>query len=593
MLDRGIAYLTGDDIEVVTGTAGTSGTLMEWDDDGNAVESDGHAATHLPSGSDPLTTGTPVATSSANAEGSAQSFARSDHVHLMHNHTHDGGIAGMGGAMASYVDSSGFVNRTDSAIGMSGSDFQITTGSSYVIYCGGRIQTISATKSAAISNDVTLHYVYIHPSGTLTVTTTPWTITDDIAPVSMVYKNGTDYAVFEERHGYHRNRDWHAWAHDTIGTRYESGLAGTFDNTTFSIAQGTIHDEDIEIDTGGALTACRLWYRNTGAASMQFEDNITTPYKTDSGLQYDNAGSLAAVDNSKYVTSWVYATNDIDYPIAIVVGQAQYVTLSLARNDTPPAIPAIPVREWKLIYGVIYKNVGGTPTYQEARDYREVSTGPSSAYTPASHTVLTNRDAANSHPATAISADTTSFNGILSTADTTVQAAMDTIDDHNHDSAYAATGHNHDADYADIAHAATHTNGADDIQSATAAQKGVMTAAYASKLDGIEASADVTDATNVDAAGAVMESDFDANTILAADTDDTPAALTVAEDRIVGRASGGNIDDLTAAQVLDILVGTSTNGDVLYYNSGWQRLAKGSDGDVLTLASGLPAWVTP
>lgn len=54
------------------------------------------------------------------------------------------------------------------------------------------------------------------------------------------------------------------------------------------------------------------------------------------------------------------------------------------------------------------------------------------------------------------------------------------------------------------AHAASHVNGVDDIQSATAAQKGLMTSAYASKLDGIEAGADVTDATNVAAAGAVM-----------------------------------------------------------------------------------------
>ena len=46
-------------------------------------------------------------------------------------------------------------------------------------------------------------------------------------------------------------------------------------------------------------------------------------------------------------------------------------------------------------------------------------------------------------------------------------------------------------------HASTHTNGTDDIQSANSAQKGLMTSTYASKLDGIEASADVTDAGNV------------------------------------------------------------------------------------------------
>lgn len=46
---------------------------------------------------------------------------------------------------------------------------------------------------------------------------------------------------------------------------------------------------------------------------------------------------------------------------------------------------------------------------------------------------------------------------------------------------------------------------------------------------------------------------FDANTILAATSDDTPAAITIAEQRIVGRITGGAIGGLTAAQVLTVL----------------------------------------
>lgn len=74
-----------------------------------------------------------------------------------------------------------------------------------------------------------------------------------------------------------------------------------------------------------------------------------------------------------------------------------------------------------------------------------------------------------------------------------------------------------------------------------------------SKLDLIEASADVTDATNVDAAGAVMEADYNANTILAATSDDTPTALTVAEQTLVGRITGGNIAALTSTQVRTLI----------------------------------------
>jgi len=46
---------------------------------------------------------------------------------------------------------------------------------------------------------------------------------------------------------------------------------------------------------------------------------------------------------------------------------------------------------------------------------------------------------------------------------------------------------------------------------------------------------------------------FDANTILAANTDNTPAALTVGEQTIVGRKTSGNIAALTAAEAMNIM----------------------------------------
>jgi len=46
---------------------------------------------------------------------------------------------------------------------------------------------------------------------------------------------------------------------------------------------------------------------------------------------------------------------------------------------------------------------------------------------------------------------------------------------------------------------------------------------------------------------------FDAQSILAATADDTPAAVTVAEQTVIGRITGGNIDDLTPAQVRTLL----------------------------------------
>lgn len=51
----------------------------------------------------------------------------------------------------------------------------------------------------------------------------------------------------------------------------------------------------------------------------------------------------------------------------------------------------------------------------------------------------------------------------------------------------------------------------------------------------------------------VLKSLFDANSILAATTDNTPAAVTVAEQTIVGRITSGNITALSATQVRTLL----------------------------------------
>jgi len=66
--------------------------------------------------------------------------------------------------------------------------------------------------------------------------------------------------------------------------------------------------------------------------------------------------------------------------------------------------------------------------------------------------------------------------------------------------------------------------------------------------------------TNID--GAVIKNDFDANTILKADTDNNPIPLTVTEQTFVGRKTGGNIAALTAAEarlILNVADGATAN----------------------------------
>ena len=84
------------------------------------------------------------------------------------------------------------------------------------------------------------------------------------------------------------------------------------------------------------------------------------------------------------------------------------------------------------------------------------------------------------------------------------------------------------------------------------------------KLDGIEASADVTDATNVNAAGAIMESDIDAKgDLLAGTADNTVARLPVGVNGYVLKADSSTATGLVWAVDAGGIDGSSLNASNL------------------------------
>ncbi len=96
---------------------------------------------------------------------------------------------------------------------------------------------------------------------------------------------------------------------------------------------------------------------------------------------------------------------------------------------------------------------------------------------------------------------------------------------------------------------------ADDIDDTSTTNK-FTTAADISKLAGIEANADVTDSANVNAAGAVMNSDYSSHSILVQQSGSgSPTSLGIANNTLVGRLSGGgsNINDLSVSDVKGLL----------------------------------------
>jgi len=84
----------------------------------------------------------------------------------------------------------------------------------------------------------------------------------------------------------------------------------------------------------------------------------------------------------------------------------------------------------------------------------------------------------------------------------------------------------------------------------------VLSAATARGILNVEDGADVTDATNVDNAGAVMEADYDANTMMIATDDNTPVASNATAVRsFLNVEDGADVTD--EANVTDALDGAT------------------------------------
>jgi len=98
------------------------------------------------------------------------------------------------------------------------------------------------------------------------------------------------------------------------------------------------------------------------------------------------------------------------------------------------------------------------------------------------------------------------------------------------------------------------------------------TAVDAAKMNNIENGIDGLDDLVVDILDTYISKNlYDANSILAANSDNTPAAITVAEQTLLGRITGGNITALTVAQVQTLLEASVTD-----WTPTWTNLTVGN-----------------
>lgn len=397
-----------------------------------------------------------------------QGGSGSEFYHL----TADGSVAAIGPG-----DHHGFPNLTDTnpPTFVDGTKtFTLPkTGASFNIWISGVKYNFTADQVlVGDGTDFTiaegLWYFYFSASGVLTASQTQWNFITQ-TPVALLYWDATNAKainLMDERHGWDRNLIWHLYTHRTIGTRYFSGLtlarvasgSGAADgDAQASVANGVVYDEDIEISiTDGVsgrfvqelspIANIPVYYRNGVGGLWRKKTTNAFPVKEGAArIQYnlDTAGTWSTPDataNGYRVAVWIFATNNIQEPVIAVLGQRQDLQTpggltSALNNNTLQglALGTLPFAEMKILYRLIFQTsslFANTPKcyIENIQDLRSVSNLPSGTYTATAHNSLSSRDADGAHPATAITVDSSAFDGILSTADDTVKKALDTID---------------------------------------------------------------------------------------------------------------------------------------------------------------------
>jgi hypothetical protein len=278
----------------------------------------------------------------------------------------------------------GFTNRTDSTPSWVDGTRTFALAGTHYIYRGGKKET--KTSSEVSIPDVTGQYWMYYTSTGLKAQIGFPGFSEPLAGIVYWNSTGAKGCPFDERHGIIMDSRTHEYLHDTVGTRYQTGLAGTFASTSFEVSSGIVHDEDIEFAIPKTTSAFLM--HKIGAEYVWTSSNHV-PYIMSSGnLMYNSSGALQVVGVNDFVAEWVFATNALYEPIKVISGQRSDTTLANARaNNTYDSLVlgSLPSPEFKVIYRILYKNPPAGPEYVETQDLRSISNLPAGTYVPTDH----------------------------------------------------------------------------------------------------------------------------------------------------------------------------------------------------------------
>ncbi len=294
------------------------------------------------------------------------------------------GIPGDSGGVYT-LEPTGFINLSDSTFSIDSATrtFTITPNyTSFKILISGVVFEKFVAESVVFP-DIESNYIIYYDSDGVLQQINAYPSFRDIATVAIIYYDATTKEasyVGEERHGV--TMDWatHQYLHDTRGCAYGSGLdlsytengSGSLDSDmTIGVSDGIIYDEDLRHEIYHGLDTSVFFEQELfpiAKMPVVYRLGLTgdwryytpTDYPVHLGtetIQYNDwngaTWSLQEVPNNKYTVAWVFATNNIYFPIVIFMGQGYANTVEAVEEENTYQtlnLGKLPSPEFKMLY---------------------------------------------------------------------------------------------------------------------------------------------------------------------------------------------------------------------------------------------------
>lgn len=337
------------------------------------------------------------------------------------------GIAAPGSSSDPGNEPIGHEDRTQSLISFNNANRTFTiqpVEHSYILWCVGQRYEKTGPESVQIPDVTDLYYIYFDPQGRLQYRTSYFVWNEDTPTAYVYWNSATGKAEFfaDERHGVTLDWQTHEYLHRTRGAAIANGFdvsfSGPYITSLYDASSptptnvGTFFDEDLQIDIRHSLSpAPNTWeqklqsnaelpiYYRQGAdqwlATAPSQLPVYSPVGT--ALYNTKSGSnwvLTSHGANKYGICWIVATNQLNYPVISIMGQAQYDNVGQADAATWDSMDLdfLPIVELRVLYKLVYLTSTTFPGYSIVgmRDYRTaLSSATSNAAAVVDHGGLT------------------------------------------------------------------------------------------------------------------------------------------------------------------------------------------------------------